>query len=138
MTAERRVQIDFPDLSIDRCTLEVGGESSYGAGDQVECGCMSAVICASQDCVNSPCEGHAKRCPACQQYFCESSDKSLETCFFEHVKMGKCQEILRVPLSDLARALASSRHRDLETFVNRDSDGLGHPLPKEVCVNLAL
>src|SRR5438309_5759385 len=65
--------------SLDRCTIQVGSETAYGACDQIECGCRSAVICASEDCVNCPCEGHANRCLACQKYFCESSDKRLES-----------------------------------------------------------
>lgn len=115
------------------------GESRYGGCDQIECGCKSSVICASQDCSNCPCETHAKRCPACQRQFCESSDKALWTCFYLHVQEGKCQqEILRVPFSRLIDALDSGRHPELENFINRDSDGLEHPLPKETCLNLGL
>jgi hypothetical protein len=33
----------------------------------------------------------------------------------------------------LAQELLSGKHSDLERFVNRDSDGLGHPLPEDVC-----
>jgi hypothetical protein len=48
--------------------------------------------------------------------------------------MGRCQEeILRVPLEKLAKALTSGKHSRLDRFLNRDSDGLGHPLPQDVC-----
>ena len=52
---------------------------------------------------------------------------------------GKCAgEILRAPFGKLAKAIASGQHRELCDFVYRDSDGLGHPLPKEACLNLGL
>jgi hypothetical protein len=56
-----------------------------------------------------------------------------------HVREGKCQdEILRVPLGRLTQAFVSGNHPELEKFVNRDSDGLGHPLPEETYINHAL
>jgi hypothetical protein len=56
-----------------------------------------------------------------------------------HVQEAKCQEkILRTPFSRLAQAFESGKHPELANFVTVDSDGLGHPLPKEVCVNLGL
>jgi hypothetical protein len=56
-----------------------------------------------------------------------------------HVEDGKCQgEILRVPFARLKGAFDSGQHNELERFVNRDSDGLGNPLPREVSVNLGL
>jgi hypothetical protein len=80
-----------------------------------------------------------KLCPSCGQYFCESSDKTLWTCFFEHVRAGTCKkEILREPLERIEKAFGSQEHRELENFIRRDSDGLGNPLPSEVCVNLGL
>jgi len=80
-----------------------------------------------------------KLCPTCGEYFCESSDRQLWTCFFLHVQEGKCTgELLRAPFGKLAKALASEKHRELYDFVYRDSDGLGNPLPKEACLNLGL
>jgi hypothetical protein len=52
---------------------------------------------------------------------------------------GRCQQqLLRLPLTKLKQALDFPQYRDLDCFINRDSDGLGHPLPKEVCINLGL
>jgi hypothetical protein len=66
-----------------------------------------------------------------------SSDKGLWTCFQSHEE--QCQgEILRVPLDKLASALGSRKYSALEEFVNRNSDGLGNPLPQEVYKNLGL
>ena len=48
------------------------------------------------------------------------------------------QEIVRLPLAELKRAFESGKYSKLEEFVHRDSDGLGTPLPPEVCINLAL
>lgn len=122
------------DLRSEICSLEVGRESSYGAGDAVECGRESSVVCASEDCSCCPCDRHFKFCPTCVQPFCESSDRTLWTCFSEHLKDGDCQrEILRVPLGRLGRALDSGRHPRLSEFVKYNSDGLGHPLPEYVC-----
>jgi hypothetical protein len=60
-------------------------------------------------------------------------------CFFEHMQEGRCQEeLLRVPLSNLAHALDSRQHRELNNFINFNSDGLGHPLPTDVCINFGL
>lgn len=134
-------QSDSPDLSRERCSLQVQGESGYGrfdgACDQMECGQKSTIVCASEDCGNCPCRRHARQCPTCLQHFCVSSLNPF-ACFFEHVE-GKCQEeILRVPLGRLNHALNSGQHRELEDFINRDSDGLGHPLPRQVCTNLGL
>ena len=42
------------------------------------------------------------------------------------------------PLARLTDAFNSGQHRALEHFVCRDSDGLGHPLAKEACVNMGL
>jgi hypothetical protein len=132
-------QADSPDLRFDRCAFQVLGESHYGACDQIECGVKSSVVCASEECVNCPCERHTQRCPSCQKYFCESSNRPFETCFSEHVRVGNCQEeILRVPLSKLAHALESRQHRELNNFINCNSDGLGHPLPRDVCINFGL
>jgi hypothetical protein len=123
----------------ETCAVPIAAESRYGDCDQMECGGRSSVPCASEDCSNSPCQRHAKRCPCCQKHFCESSDESLWTCFFVHVREGRCQdEILRVPLGRLTRAFVSGQYPGLEKFVNRDSDGLGHPLPKETYINHAL
>ncbi len=56
-----------------------------------------------------------------------------------HVREAKCQdEILRAPLGRLTQAFVSGQYPELEKFVNCDSDGLGHPLPKEAYINLAL
>jgi len=124
------------DLSRETCGLEV---ARYGVCDQIVCGARSTVVCASEDCSNCPCERHMKLCPTCGKYFCESSDKTLWTCFFEHVREGKCQgEILREPFSKLTTAFTAQQHRALYEFVCCDSDGLGNPLPKEVCLNLGL
>jgi hypothetical protein len=132
-------QDDFLDLSAERCGLQVHGVSRSGACDQIECGGKSSVVCESEDCCNCPCERHMKLCPCCRRNFCESSDKTLWTCFFEHVQEEKCkEEILRVRFSGLAHAFESGQHGELAAFVNRDSDGLGHPLPKDVCINLGL
>lgn len=122
-----------------RCTLQVAGESGPGACDQIECGSRSAFICDSEDCGNYPCESHVKQCPHCRKYLCESSDKALQTCFFEHVQSGQCREdVVRVPLITLIEALQSGAHAALNEFVNQNSDGLGTPLPREVGVSLAL
>jgi hypothetical protein len=100
---------------------------------------MSVEVCASEDCCNCPCIRHAKRCPGCGKWFCESSDRTLWTCFSEHVQDGKCEgQILMTPLRRLNGAFNSGRHPELEHFVCRDSDGLGHPLPNEACVNMSL
>lgn len=56
-----------------------------------------------------------------------------------HVQEEKCQvEILRVPLERLSWAFDSGQHRELENFINRDSDGLGNPLPREAFIQHAL
>ena len=129
-------QDDLLDLSQETCSLEVARDGVCG---QIECGERSSVVCASEDCCNCPCERHLKVCPTCGKYFCESSDRRLWTCFFLHVQEGKCAgEILRAPLGKLAKAFASEQHRELYDFVCCDSDGLGHPLPKEACLNLGL
>lgn len=49
-----------------------------------------------------------------------------------------CQEIIRLPLNELAQALESGNHPDLDEFVNLNSDGLGTPLAPEVCINFGL
>ena len=132
-------QHDVLDLRSETCSLQVVGASRYEACDQVECGCSSVVVCASEDCCNCPCSRHAKLCPTCGEYFCESSDKRLWTCFFEHVREGACRgEILSEPFSKLAKAFTSERHAELRNFICCDSDGLGRPLPEEVCLNLGL
>lgn len=81
-----------------------------------------------------------KLCPTCGKVFCESSYRwAPYTCFSEHVREGECKgEILRAPFSKLAKALASDQHSELYDFVYCDSDGLGNPLPEEVCLNLGL
>lgn len=48
------------------------------------------------------------------------------------------QEIVRIPLDELAHALGSGKYAELDEFVNRNSDGFGNPLPTEACTNLAL
>jgi hypothetical protein len=120
----------------------VGGETHYGryaACDAVECGGSSIDVCASEDCCNFPCLRHAKRCPGCGKCFCESSDKTLWTCFSDHIQEGKCEgDILLMPLGRLTDALNSGKHCELEHFVCRDSDGLGHPLPREAYTNMGL
>ncbi len=136
-------QDDPLDLSHETCSLEVQGESRRSiydwSCDQVVCGGESAVICASPDCSNCPCKRHAKCCPTCGEHFCESSDKALSTCFFEHVYEGACKaKILGEPFNKLAKAFTSGHHGELYDFVYRDSDGLGNPLPDEVCLNLGL
>lgn len=119
-----------------RCCIEV---ARYGVVDRIECGGRSTAICASEDCCNFPCERHAKYCPTCGECYCESSDTALRTCFFAHVLEGACKAgILRAPLSRLDEALTSGRHSELYDFLRHDSDGLGNPLPREVCVNLGL
>lgn len=86
-----------------------------------------------------PCERHAKQCPQCSQYFCESTVNRLLTCFYEHVNEGKCQgQILRTQIDRLSQTLNSVQHEELQNFVVSNSDGLGNPLPKEVCINLGL
>jgi hypothetical protein len=105
----------------------------------MECGGHSKVVCASEECVNYPCERHSQRCPICQKEFCASSKQPFETCFSEHVRQGTCeQELLRVPMTSLNDALRSGQHRELDDFLNCNSDGLGHPLPREVCTNFGL
>lgn len=132
-------QDDCLDLRFDRCSFHVEGESRWGACDQIECGAKSNTLCASEECVNCPCESHAERCPVCRRDFCASSNRRFDTCFSEHMSNGKCQaQLLRLPLANLAQALDSPQYRDLDYFINQNSDGLGHPLPEEVCVNLGL
>jgi hypothetical protein len=46
--------------------------------------------------------------------------------------------MLSLPLEKLAAALDSEEYSELCKFVCHDSDGLGNPLPKEVCDNLGL
>jgi hypothetical protein len=46
--------------------------------------------------------------------------------------------MLSLPLKKLAAALDSEEYSELCKFVCHDSDGLGNPLPKEVCDNLGL
>jgi len=132
-------QDEWPNVGLETCSIETGRESRYGACDQTQCGDRSAVVCASENCSNCPCRRHMKLCPTCGKHFCESSDKYLETCFFEHVREGRCEEeILRAPLSKLTNAFATAQYRELRDFVYCDSDGLGNPLPKEACLNLGL
>ena len=130
---DRRLKFD-----LEACEYLVRGESSYGAGDVAECTRSSIVSCASDDCSFDLCERHAKRCPSCGEFFCDSS-RSLSTCFTRHFEEGTCHEpILREPLGKLAQALRSPANRELERFVNRDSDGLENPLPVDVCRHFGL
>lgn len=48
------------------------------------------------------------------------------------------QEVVRTSLNELMSAFNTGQYPDLEEFVFRNSDGLGRPLPPEVCINLAL
>jgi hypothetical protein len=133
------LQFDLLDVSTQRCALQVAGESSPGACDQVECGHQSYFECASGECANCPCERHVRKCPGCHKFFCDSSDKCLWTCFDAHVSEKACSgEVLRVPLTKLSGAFDSGKHDGLDEFVNRNSDGLGTPLPCDVCIHLAL
>jgi len=55
-----------------------------------------------------------------------------------HVSERTCNdEILRVPFDKLTRAFDSGKYAELDRFV-RNSDGLGTPLPPDVCINLGL
>jgi len=126
------------DLTSEVCGFELEGESlspeGHGAGDALECVERSFVKCSSDECSLWPCHRHVKYCPNCGQPFCDSSRRSsLWTCFYVHVRDGCQTEILRVPIDRLAHELHSGKHPDLGRFVNRDSDGLGHPLPVDVC-----
>jgi hypothetical protein len=127
------------EITSQTCILQVWGESKYGAGDAFECGRQSTVECASDDCSCCPCARHVQRCPTCFQPFCASSDSALWTCFHEHFRAGQCPtDILRIPLDRLADELESGRHPALAEFVCHNSDGLGNPLPQEVCDSLGL
>jgi hypothetical protein len=65
--------------------------------------------------------------------------RTLFIVFSEHTQEGKCEEsIRRGPLASLNLAFNSGQEQELRYFVRCDSDGLGHPLPKEAPINLAL
>jgi hypothetical protein len=135
-------QFETPDLSGEACTAQIVAETygRYGSNcDQIECGARSSFVCESENCSNCPCELHAGHCPDCQKPYCASRDKMLHTCWAEHRLSGKCPgQSLRVPLEKLAAALDSEKYSELTRFVRHNSDGLGNPLPHDVCDNLGL
>jgi hypothetical protein len=135
-------QLEPPDLTGETCSVQVVGETygRYGPNcDQIECGARSSSVCESENCTNCPCESHTRECPACLKPYCASRDRMFQTCLVEHLQSGKCPgHILRIPLNKLGEALDSGEYPDLRRFVRHDSDGLGNPLPDEVCDNLGL
>jgi hypothetical protein len=131
-----------PGLEDETCELLVKAEGSniYGPTcDQIVCGGRSVVKCASNDCINCPCPRHLTICEKCGQYFCYSPYSPVWTCFSEHRLVDNCDDnALEIPLGKLTRAFGSRENHDLHNFVRHDSDGLGHPLPEDVCVNLGV
>jgi hypothetical protein len=136
------IQLDLPDLTGQTCITQVGSETHgrYGSNcDQIECGGSSAAVCEFENCSNLPCEFHTGHCPACLKPYCTSRDRMLHTCLVEHQSAGKCAgQLVSTPLRRLGTALDSEEYSELKRFVRHNSDGLGNPLPNEVCDNLGL
>jgi hypothetical protein len=120
------------------CEVELA-ESYYGSGDAQICGAQAHYDCESEDCVKSICERHYEICPACRLVFCNSPDDRLHDCFYLHQTSGGCEHSLITPiLAQLDKELALPTYRALSTFIRKDADGFGNPLPEEVSTTFAM
>jgi hypothetical protein len=125
-------------VRLGTCDFEEG-ESYLGANDALGCRRTANFECQSEECNNCICEGHVEECPACRKRFCSSPDVRLHDCFYLHETSGHCESSLIGPvLAQFEEKLAMPSQALLRTFVKKDGDGFGHPLPRQVSVDFAL